>query len=60
MAATQSWAPSRKWLARTIIALGTVATMYFTSGTWDAEESIALVGVIVGASTAYLLPNDKP
>lgn len=52
-----SWAPSRKWIARTIVALGGLAIMALTTGSWDAEESIALVTLIVGAATSYLLPN---
>jgi hypothetical protein len=48
----------RKWGARTIVALGGIATMYFTTGGWDTEESIALVTAIVGAATSFLVPPD--
>lgn len=56
------WFPTRKWMVRSVIAIGGLATMYFSTGTWDAEESIATVAVCVGALTAYLTPNaeDEP
>lgn len=52
-----SWKPTRKWIARTIVGLIGVATMYVTTGTWDTEESLAILTLVAGASTSYLLPN---
>ena len=48
----------RKWLARTIVGAGAIATMYLSTGTWDQEESIAVVGWIVAAITSFLVPPD--
>jgi hypothetical protein len=53
-----SWKPTRKWLARTIIGAIGGATMYVLTGSWDQEESIALLTLAGGASTSYLLPNE--
>lgn len=49
----------KKWLARTIVGAGAIATMYFTTHGWDTEESIATVGWAVGAATSYLVPADN-
>ena len=57
MKTESQWMPTRKWMVRTVIALGALATMYFATGSWDQEESIALVGLLVGAATSYLVPN---
>jgi hypothetical protein len=32
--------------------------MYLTTGTWDVEESVSAVGILVTAVTTYLIPND--
>ena len=54
----KSAAPTRKWIAAQLTALAAIAVMYVTSGTWDTEESIALIGWFVAASTSYLVPNE--
>lgn len=49
--------PSRKWMVAQITALGALATMYVTTGSWDQEESVALIGLLVQAASTYLIPN---
>jgi hypothetical protein len=50
----------RKWLARTVVGVGAIVTMWVTTGTWDKEESVALIGWIVAAITSILVPPDQP
>lgn len=58
---TRSWAPTRKWIAATITALGAVTVLWLQAGSMTVEVRIALVGVIVQAMVAYLVPNqDTP
>lgn len=49
--------PSRKWFAALLVGIGTVATLYITTGGWDAEESIAAVGLTIERGVAWLTPN---
>lgn len=49
--------PSRKWLAARVVAVHALAVMYLTTGSWDVEESIALVGLLSEAAVSYLVPN---
>jgi hypothetical protein len=53
-----SAAPTRKWWATQVTALAALAVMYFTTGSWNTEESVAAVGVVSQALIAYLVPND--
>lgn len=48
----------RKWLARTVVGAGAIVTMWVTTGTWDKEESVALIGWMVAAITSVLVPPD--
>ena len=52
-----TWKPSRKWGVSVLTGAGALATMFLTSGSWDVEESIGLVGLIVTAGSTYLIPN---
>lgn len=52
-----SWKPTRKWLAATLAALGSLALLAINSG-FGEEFQKAVVGVIVIQGTAYLVPND--
>lgn len=55
------WFPTRKWMVGQITALGALLTMVVTTGGWDQEETVALVGLVVAGATAYLVPNlDAP
>lgn len=49
---------TRKWMARTVVAIGGLATMFLTTGTWDTEESLMAVTIVVGAITSLLVPNE--
>ena len=49
----------RKWGARTITALSGVAIMYLTTGSWDQEESIALVTAVSAALVSLLVPPSE-
>ena len=57
MANNQSLAPTRKWWATQVTALAALAVMYFTTGGWDTEESVAAVGVVSQALIGWLTPN---
>lgn len=50
--------PSRKWIAAQVAAIGALLTMWATTGSWDQEETVALIGWFVQAATTYLIPND--
>jgi len=50
--------PTRKWIAAQVTALAAIAVMYITTGAWDTEESVALIGWLVQAATTYLVPNE--
>lgn len=52
-------APTRKWWATQVTALAALAVMYFTTGGWDVEESVAAVGLVSQAAIGYLVPNDQ-
>jgi hypothetical protein len=49
--------PSRKWLVTQITAVGALLTMFATTGSWDVEESVALIGLVTQALASYVLPN---
>jgi hypothetical protein len=51
------WLPTRKWGVAQFVAFGALATMYVTTGSWDQEESIYLIGWIVQAGSTYLVAN---
>lgn len=56
-----SWgiqAPSRKWFAAQTTALSALAIMWATTGAWDQEETIALIGAVTQGILSYLVPND--
>lgn len=53
-----SKAPTRKWWATQVTALSALAVMYFTTGSWDLEETIASIGIVTQAALAWLVPND--
>lgn len=51
-------APTRKWWATQVTALAAIVTMYFTTGSWDQEESVALVGLVAQAAVGWLTSNE--
>lgn len=53
--------PTNKWWAATVIALGAIATLWVTKGTFDRDVAIAVIAAVVQAVTSYLVPNqDTP
>ena len=52
-----SWMPTRKWGVNVITLASALALMYVSTGSWDQEESVALIGLITTALTTYLVPN---
>jgi hypothetical protein len=50
--------PTRKWIANQITGLAAVLTMWATTGSWDVEETVALIGLLSQAGVTYLIPND--
>jgi hypothetical protein len=48
--------PTRKWLAATIVAAGTVATAIAQSG-FSETTTVAIIGLVVQRAVAYLVPN---
>lgn len=53
------WIPTRKWLAARITALTGVLTMWASTGSWDAEETVAALTFVSAAAVAWLTRNDK-
>jgi hypothetical protein len=52
-----SAAPTRKWMAATVIALGTIGTAWAQAGDWNQTLTVAAIGLVVQRATAYLIPN---
>lgn len=50
--------PSRKWIVRTVTAVGGLLTTWATTGTWDTEETVFAITVVVGAFNSYVIPNE--
>jgi hypothetical protein len=55
----KSWLPTRKWLAGVITAAGAFLVNWIQAGEFNTEIQVALVGVVVAALLAYLVPNDS-
>lgn len=53
-------APTRKWWTTQVTALTALALMYVTTGSWNQEETVALIGIASQAALAWLVPNDEP
>lgn len=49
--------PTRKWAARTVVALGGLATTWASTGGWETEETLMAITIAVAAVTSYLVPN---
>lgn len=52
----RGWIPTRKWMAAQAVALGGLAVSAIESG-WDDTEWKLLIGIVVQATTTYLLSN---
>lgn len=46
----------RKWGARTVTGLAGLLIMWSSTGSWDQEESIALITLVSGAIVSLLVP----
>jgi hypothetical protein len=51
--------PTRKWWAARAIAIGALATMFVTTGGWDAEETVAVLGLVTEGIVSWLVPNES-
>jgi len=54
----KSWLPTRKWLAGVVTAAGAFLINWIQAGEFNTEIQVTLVGVVVAALSAYLVPND--
>ena len=50
--------PTRKWIAARITGLAAILTMFVLTGTWNAEESVALIGLLTEGFVSWRTPND--
>lgn len=50
-------APTRKWVTARIVAVGSLATLWVTSGGWDQPESVLAIALVTEAAASYLMPN---
>ncbi len=50
-------APTRKWAVTQITAVAALLTMWATTGGWDQEETVGLIGLVAQAAIGYLTPN---
>jgi hypothetical protein len=53
-----SWRPTRKWMARTAVAIAGLASTAVSTGAWDKEESLMAITVVLAAVVSYLTPNE--
>lgn len=59
--ATKSALPTKKWIVTQITAVAALLTMWVTTGSWDTEETVALIGLITQATAGYFASNaDTP
>lgn len=52
--------PSNKYLAARVTAIAGLLTMWATTGSWDTEETVALIALCSEAAISYLTPNKPP
>ena len=52
--------PTNKWLAARVTAIAALLTMWATTGTWDAEETVMLIGIVSEGAISWLTPNRPP
>jgi hypothetical protein len=57
----KSAVPTKKWAVTQITAVAALLVMWATTGSWDTEETVALIGLVSQAGIGYLTPNaDTP
>jgi hypothetical protein len=55
----ETWWPTRKWWAATILAVGGIVTTWATAGWgWTDELSGAAITLLTQRIVAYLVPNE--
>jgi hypothetical protein len=52
-------APSRKWIAATIVAAGALGTAFAQAGEWSSTLTVMAIGLVVERATAYLVSNKE-
>jgi len=50
--------PTRKWFANLVVAVTGILIAWATTGTWDQEETVALITIASAALVTYLVPYD--
>lgn len=54
------WAPpTRKWLARTIVAVSGLAVEIATTDGWDKADTVMTITVVSAAMVSYVTGNDS-
>lgn len=48
--------PTRKWIVTQITAAAALLTMWVTTGSWDVEETVGLIGLLSQAAISYATP----
>jgi hypothetical protein len=57
----KSWLPTRKWIVGLLTSVVALVLSIVQSGHWTKEYTAAILTVVVGAITSYLIPNnDNP
>lgn len=51
---------TNKFLAARVTGVAALLTMWATTGSWDTEETVGLIGLLSEAAIAYLTPNRPP
>lgn len=51
--------PTRKWWVATATFVAGILTMWATTGSWDQEETVALIAGALQAFNSWLVPNEK-
>jgi hypothetical protein len=50
--------PTRKWWAARVTGAAAILTMCATTGGWNAEETVALIGLLAEGGVSWLTTND--
>jgi hypothetical protein len=57
----KTWHPTRKWWVGIVTSLTALATNILHADHWSKDFNVAIVTIIAGALTSYLVPNsDNP
>jgi hypothetical protein len=50
--------PTRKWWAARVTGLAAILTMCATTGGWNVEETVAVIGLLAEGCVSWLTTND--